>query len=149
MLMNGVQPFYDRNQLRSLKEINREYFIGHMIVVSELPGPHRASANVSNLPAYKEVMESLHSLFGSRIVEISPMDLEEVDVRSVEPLQRRLDLIEDCRTSESTLIDVVPCIPQIGYGIAVLIDLVVRQTVALGQDDEQMTRDTELNAQEL
>jgi hypothetical protein len=120
-----------------------------MIVVSELPGPHRASANVSNLPAYKEVMESLHSLLGSRIVEISPMDLEEVDVRSVEPLQRRLDLVEDCRTSESTLIDVVPCIPQIGYGIAVLIDLVVRQTVALGQDDEQMTRDTELNAQEL
>jgi hypothetical protein len=115
-----------------------------VIVVSELPGVHRAGADIPNLATLNEIVKTLHRFLGSRVVEISPMDLEEVDVRSVEPLQRRLDLVKDGRTSKTTLVDVVSGVLECRHGVGDLVNLVMWDAEALGQNDEAMTWNVEL-----
>lgn len=78
-------------------ELGPAVLLGHKLQHSKLVGPHRARANVPHLAALNQVVECFHDLF-RRGVTVVAVNLEQINIVSPETLQRRLDLVENCRT---------------------------------------------------
>jgi hypothetical protein len=122
------------------ESLRNTYLLGDVVVVGELPGPHRTSTDIADLSTRDKVVQSLHSLLRRGVGKVGPVDLEQVDIRGVKPLERGLNLIENRSTGETTLVDVIPVLQKVRHGVCNLVDLVVGNTPAFGQDDETVTR---------
>jgi hypothetical protein len=114
--------------------------------VCELPCPHRAGSNVPNLARLDEVVKRLHRLLRRHIVQIGAVNLEEVDVRRVQPLKRGLDLVEDRRARETTLVDVVALLPQVRTNEGKIGDIIGDDAQALREESDTVARNVVLRA---
>jgi hypothetical protein len=76
------------------------------------------------------------------------VDLEQVDVRRVQALEGRLDLVEDGGAREPGLVDVVARVGDAGDGARVHVRVVAREHEALGEDEDAVARDAVLRVRE-
>ena len=106
----------------------------------ELPGPHRACANVPNLSTLDKIMKRFHCLCNGR-VRIEAVDLQEVDVCRLEPGERSLDLVEDRRTRQTRLIDIVPRISKLRVVESSDSNVIECEEVALCEDNDAIPWD--------
>lgn len=117
--------------------------LSDMIQVLELEGVHRASTYVTDFTLLNEVVERLHDLF-RRDGRIQPMDLEKINVWSIEPFERGIDLIEDSRTRQPGLIDIVALTVDAWDHEGLCTDILGDKTIDFGHDHHIPTRDREL-----
>lgn len=115
--------------------------------MDKLEATHGACADVSDFTAFDKVMQSFHGLFRGCVVVVA-VDLEEIDVMSVEAFERGIDGVEDSSAGETTLVDVFGLIYQFftkkpGVKARVVSD----ETVAFGGYDDAFTRDRILHNQ--
>jgi hypothetical protein len=108
----------------------------------ELVRPHAARANIPHLPALDEVMQRLHRLLDWRVA-VEAVDLEEVDVVGVEPLERRVDGVENRGARQPALVHVVGQVADVRVLHVVDGGFFAERAVALGQDDELVAREGE------
>lgn len=87
-------------------ELRPTILLGAKLQLRKLIRPHARSTDITDLAALHEVMESLHSLLDRHSV-VEAVDLEQVEVRRVEALQRGLDLVEDGRPPQPVQVLVV------------------------------------------
>lgn len=81
-------------------------FLSNELHLGKLSTPHAAGTDVPNFPRLHQVVQRLHRLlYGCSGIE--SVDLKKVDVRSVQPLQRCLYLIEDRSSGQTPLVLVV------------------------------------------
>jgi hypothetical protein len=76
------------------------------------------------------------------------VDLEQVDVRRVQALEGRFDLVEDRGAREPGLVDVVARVVDAGDGARVHVRVVAREHEALGEDEDAVARDVVLRVHE-
>lgn len=118
--------------------------LGRELQARKLRGPHAAGANVPHLARLDEVVQRLHGLLdGGSGVEA--VDLEQVDVRGVEPAQRRLDLVEDGGARQAKGVLVVLGRFKGGARDKVAgLGLLAHGPVALGENNDLFARDVVL-----
>ena len=118
-----------------------------MLHLRELPRAHRARADVAHLARLDQVVQRLHDLLG-RDGRVEAVDLQEVDVRRVQALQRLLDVVEDRGAREAGLVDVLLALVHGGEQRGredVVVGTLADEAVALGRDDDLLAGDLVLN----
>ena len=87
-------------------ELGPAVLLGDELEPGELGRPHAAGADVAHLAGLDEVVQRLHGLL-ERHGGVEAVDLQQVDVRSVQALQRCLDLVKDGGPGETAEVLVV------------------------------------------
>ena len=87
-------------------ELGPAVLLGDELEPGELGRPHAAGADVADLAGLDKVVQGLHGLL-QRHVGVEAVDLQQVDVRSIQTLQRCLDLVEDGGAGETAEVLVV------------------------------------------
>lgn len=87
-------------------ELGPSVLLCNKLHLCKLHCPHGARSNVPDLSALYQVMQRLHRFFYGCIL-VEAMDLQQIDVVSVQALKRFVNRIENGSTTQSTLIGVV------------------------------------------
>ena len=84
-------------------ELGPAMLLGRKLHLRKLCGPHAARADVADLSGLDKVMQSLHGLFHWDS-SVEAVDLEEVQIGSVEASESGLYSSEDGLTGETSII---------------------------------------------
>jgi hypothetical protein len=77
------------------------------------------------------------------------MNLQQIDVRRVQPLQARLDLVEQCLPGQAGLVHVLLLVAQLRLGEGAHADVVSDESVGFGEDGDAVARNVELRVEDL
>ena len=75
-------------------ELRPSMLLCHVLHHGELIGPHRAGADIPNLPALHQIVQSFHSLFDGGVI-VEAMNLKEINVVRLQAFQGCIDRVED------------------------------------------------------
>ena len=78
----------------------------HELHLRKLRRPHGARTDIPYLPTLDQIVQRLHRLCDGRL-GIEAVYLQQIDIRRVKPLERRLDGVEDGCPAEPALVGVV------------------------------------------
>ena len=113
--------------------------VGRGLHARELRRPHAAGADVPHLARLHHVVQRLHRLLDGR-QRVEPVDLQQVDVRRVQPLQRRLHLVEDGRARQPALVLVLGQHRHLLLGELAAPRALLHRVEALGHDHQLVPR---------
>ena len=71
----------------------------------ELPGVHRAGADVAGLAGAHDVVQRLQRLLDRRLI-VEPVDLVEVDIVDAQPAQRPVDAVQDVLARQAAVVGI-------------------------------------------
>lgn len=106
----------------------------------ELPGAHRASADVTDLTALYEIVKGLHGfLCGS--FGVKAVNLQQINVWRVQTLQGGIHRVEDGRARQAKLIDELTFFLEFGFQSRSNADIRMDEAETLAGYDDLMTGD--------
>jgi hypothetical protein len=114
--------------------------LGYLVEVRELPAPHRARANVAHFTTLNEIVQGFHRFFG-RDQWVVLSNLEEIEVRGLQPRKRGFDRIKDGPAGQPTLVDVLSLFIEVRRKLCTDADVIGHEERVFRRDHNPVTGD--------